>query len=1034
MDRALRVKLFELLNSPTWDESRRFVESHPELLGDASAALLREFSASAEHSGDSAAARQFEFHRLLLRRCRQVGVDAAFTELTSGPSPTAIKLQLAISALAHASTPSEQRRIIEDHPELLGPAAQSLLDELDSSRASDRSFAEAMLRVRHLLHACRRLGVSTALDFASGNAGEIAPALRELYQRAFAVSERYERSRERAALEEAEPAWLALLAHEAFSTAVAEFRRTGLSGAGTTYVERYRFTGELEDLDRGIGLLLRALDAGDAGLPLAHTTMERLGTAYLLRFSRTGARADFNAATDVLEQAAATAPRDLPDVSRYHALLGSVFMDAYERGGAISDLNAAVDAAERAVELTRPDSEDRSPRLGLLGTALNRKYERVGDVAALEAAIRAHETAAELAPGDPVTINWLAMALARRHGEYGALADLDRAIEGFEQALRQHPEPAAVLTNLGNALHARYQVTGHASDLNAAIEALEQGVEATPSDSPDISNRLGNLANGLRARFELDGSPTDLVRAIDAYRRGCSEPDESAPLTDLNMAQRWARWAAERDSWPEAADAYKSALSATRRLFRLRLGRPAGELWLVTASAVPSEAAYALAKAGDMEGAALAVDRARALVLSETLARDRADLEHLAQQGHEHLRDRYRRAAEHLSSVEHGQSAAGAEYGSVRIARAQDRRRARDALDAVEAEIRSIDGFADFLAEPELADITVQGPVAYVMATRRGGLALIVGSDESVTPIWLPDLKQDAVDDSVVALIAAADVTDHLDEVTAWLWSSVMGPVLDAHEHDRLTLVPVGHLGLLPLHAAWTQDPETPTGRTYALDRVQLRYAPNAAILAASGQRAARAGAEQLVAVFDSETLTYAREEVQAAAEHFAHVTKLDGRVATAAEVLDACAGGSVLHFACHGRANLGDPLSSRLELRSGENLTLRRIVQQRLPRCRLAVLSACETAVVGAEVPDEVIGMASGFLEAGAAGVVGSMWMVPDLGTRLLMARFYELWRVSGLEPAEALRRAQQWVRDATPDSELASPSHWAAFVYVGI
>jgi CHAT domain-containing protein len=29
-------------------------------------------------------------------------------------------------------------------------------------------------------------------------------------------------------------------------------------------------------------------------------------------------------------------------------------------------------------------------------------------------------------------------------------------------------------------------------------------------------------------------------------------------------------------------------------------------------------------------------------------------------------------------------------------------------------------------------------------------------------------------------------------------------------------------------------------------------------------------------------------------------------------------------------------------------------------------------------------------------------------------MARFYELWRSDGLDPPEALRRAQQWVRDA--------------------
>jgi CHAT domain-containing protein len=74
-----------------------------------------------------------------------------------------------------------------------------------------------------------------------------------------------------------------------------------------------------------------------------------------------------------------------------------------------------------------------------------------------------------------------------------------------------------------------------------------------------------------------------------------------------------------------------------------------------------------------------------------------------------------------------------------------------------------------------------------------------------------------------------------------------------------------------------------------------------------------------------------------------------------------------------------------------------------------------------------------------------------------VLLSRFYQLWRTDGLEPPEALRQAQLWLRDSTGPElapylqashpELAAqlqqaanqrpfahPFHWAAFTYVGV
>jgi CHAT domain-containing protein len=179
----------------------------------------------------------------------------------------------------------------------------------------------------------------------------------------------------------------------------------------------------------------------------------------------------------------------------------------------------------------------------------------------------------------------------------------------------------------------------------------------------------------------------------------------------------------------------------------------------------------------------------------------------------------------------------------------------------------------------------------------------------------------------------------------------------------------------------------------------------------------------------------------------------------------------AILHFFCHGVAKLFEPLDSGLAMANDENLSLRDLLQLRLPNGRLAVLSACETSLAGTDLPDEVFSLPGGLMQAGVDGIVGSMSSVSDVNTMMLMARFYDFWRHEKIEPVEALRKAQQWLRDTAnrqkkeyflqefvldmlagnagenvsdlpirelvlpdPDSrDYTHPFDWAAFSYVG-
>ena len=73
----------QFVQARSWGDSRRVVEQHPELLGEETDDLLGRLLEGARDAGEDLVARVLEEHRALLRRCREVGVEAAFAEKTT---------------------------------------------------------------------------------------------------------------------------------------------------------------------------------------------------------------------------------------------------------------------------------------------------------------------------------------------------------------------------------------------------------------------------------------------------------------------------------------------------------------------------------------------------------------------------------------------------------------------------------------------------------------------------------------------------------------------------------------------------------------------------------------------------------------------------------------------------------------------------------------------------------------------------------------------------------------------------------------
>ncbi len=144
-----------------------------------------------------------------------------------------------------------------------------------------------------------------------------------------------------------------------------------------------------------------------------------------------------------------------------------------------------------------------------------------------------------------------------------------------------------------------------------------------------------------------------------------------------------------------------------------------------------------------------------------------------------------------------------------------------------------------------------------------------------------------------------------------------------------------------------------------------------------------------------------------------------------------------IVHFATHGCVDSRHPDLSSLVLSlvdargAPQNGFLRLGDIYRLDlRADLVVLSACRTAL-GQEVRGEgLIGLTRGFMHAGAARVVASLWSVDDRATAELMARFYRGMLAAKLTPAAALRAAQ---RSMARDAAWSSPYDWAGFSLEG-
>ncbi|HEX3762313.1 MAG TPA: CHAT domain-containing protein, partial [Kofleriaceae bacterium] len=155
----------------------------------------------------------------------------------------------------------------------------------------------------------------------------------------------------------------------------------------------------------------------------------------------------------------------------------------------------------------------------------------------------------------------------------------------------------------------------------------------------------------------------------------------------------------------------------------------------------------------------------------------------------------------------------------------------------------------------------------------------------------------------------------------------------------------------------------------------------------------------------------------------------LVGAAATCDRVRAALPDATHLHVAAHGVFDPVQPAHSGVVLLDGEGhrtLTLHELRRLDLRRMQLATLATCRSAQ-GAHLPGrERICLPSALLDAGARGVIASLWPVDDEASVEIMTALYRRLRTE--PPATALAGMQAEHRRAG-----RSARHWAGLVFYG-
>jgi tetratricopeptide (TPR) repeat protein len=845
------------------------------------------------------------------------------------------------------------------------------------------------------------------------------------------------------------------------------------------------------DRDESVRLLRDALDTAENSRHRS-TVASTLATTLLERGILDGNVADLNEAIDLLEAVLAGIPNDAREARGLRQGLAGALHARYQMRGDLSDIDAALEYLLTQVERPHPD-ESEVERLFARASYIEARSNRsvhLQDLAGLAADIdELTGIVNRLPPDHPGTRETrrnLSLLRARRGGlatspESGRNAASAGAQRGLRRFSPLPPGDESAVAAAVAAAHAPHQgdqerahalfgaaaamfASGDGADpgmLKAAAAYARQAADSTGPGSGYLPRFVMLLGVVLNALYDCEHDPHYLEEAIHRLR-GVATALNATHVNWLEVNVILAHTYRQRDRPRDRAESRRVALAALR-----------GHAWRVLLQSGTPRATEAAREAADdaiqvacwcledhrPELAMAALDAGRGLFLHSATVRSGV-AERLVAAGAAQLASSWRAAASRVD----------------------------DPLTTGDPELRfqvmstllSADGRATSLLDPpDIARVQAtlhrleSDALVYLFLFPGGdaGAAVVVPARGPATWLPLPRMGEapggplrryvHAYEAHRVAGPGRRVETGRLwraalSGLLDWAWTAAIGPLLDhLRPIQRLHVVPMGQLGLVPWHAA-----RGPQG--YLVEHATISHAVSARLL---GEVAARpvppVDGPSLIIGDPTQDLGFAGREATAIhracypeAVYLGYPRDHAAGPAVPASVLAWMAGHNraVVHLACHGVVQAGGLDSSYLVLEEGQRLSAEELVGlgsgPTTTRIGTVSLGACTTHLSGRGGHDEAFSLSTAFLTAGARSVFGSLWPVPDGATSLLMFMAHHYHRRERLPAADALRAAQLWMLDPNrrPPADmpadltayadratLAEPTAWAGFAHLG-
>lgn len=711
------------------------------------------------------------------------------------------------------------------------------------------------------------------------------------------------------------------------------------------------------------------------------------------------------------------------------------------RGDSVDDLASAERLMREAIHTLPAQAPDLiAMRKTNLATVLLRQNDSERNAAAVQEAIELCHDALALRPREHDPDGWaytqlvLGDALQELSGS-ARPEHLDEVVQIFE-----------AVTASAHEIIDRTLVAGAFLRLGVITSAMRSGQrESLPSD---IGGRDAiRMFHSALALAEGDHVLTGrvILELGTAYERlGLHDLAAEAMARSLNFLQptnspnNCARatgflgdYHATRGEWQECARYSILAVQVAELKIHSQMNLSTRHAEMKRAGNTYRWAAFALARAGDAVTAAVVLEQGRARELRSRLPprSSEASLEQLPAP----LRERYEAALTELRRSPFGQAGRSA---------------VRAMMEATNA-IRSLQGHGEFgmilTAEDIIAGAEPGWPLVFVNPSPWGTLLLSVSREQGVGRFeaeFIEEVKSGAVAamllvgvtdpdgydgssdvGSYVLSVGSPSVGDDsrfrstLEQTLQWLGQNICRqlPKLNALSHGGgVTLVVSGLLGMVPLHAAQWLERGAPTS---LLDSMPVRYAASASMCANAIEQSKRfQGVSPRLAALLNPTgdLPASEAEVEAIVRAFGAEASVVASQEAATSTFLATEGSVAthVHLACHAGAATMGSVAAVVELSDGP-LALGSSPNAIRLNARLTVMSACQTGLWNlTDVGDEMLSMAAAVHALGSACVVATLWQVNSYATALLMSRFYDEL-LQEVHPAEALRRAQIWMRN---------------------